>query len=80
MLKVENHCFGQVRHFLSLVSVNIFFKFSGEKVGLAVTRLFNNVTRIFGNKFKDNPTQTPRVDRKLRRKIIEKEQAHGIKH
>ena len=49
-------------------------------VGLAVTRLFNNVTRIFGNKFKDNPAQTPKVDRKLRRKVIEKEQAHGIKH
>ena len=43
MLKVENHCFGQVRHFLSLVSVNIFFKFSGEKVGLAVTRKFQSL-------------------------------------
>lgn len=43
MLKAENHCFGQVRHLLSLVSVNIFFKFLGEKGGLAVTRKFQSL-------------------------------------
>lgn len=49
-------------------------------VGCAITRLFNNVTRIFGNNFIDNPEQTERPDRKLRKKIQEKEMAHGIKH
>ena len=46
----------------------------------SVTRLLNNVSRIFEDKFKDNPDSTPKVDIKLRRQILEKEAAHGIKH
>lgn len=46
----------------------------------AVSRLLNNVSRIFRDKFKDNPEHVPKVDIKLRRKIQEKEEAHGIKH
>ena len=46
----------------------------------AVSRLLNHVSRIFRDKFKDNPEHVPKVDIKLRRKIQEKEEAHGIKH
>ena len=49
-------------------------------VGLVITRLCNNVTRIFRNRFKDNPDSSPKVDRKLKKKMLEKEIAHGIKH
>ena len=45
-----------------------------------VTRLLNNVSRIFQDKFRDSPKHVPKVDIKLRRKILEKEEAHGIKH
>lgn len=50
------------------------------RVGVVVSRLCNNVTHIFRRHFSDNPTHSPRVDRKLRRKIMEKDMAHGIKH
>ena len=49
-------------------------------VTTTVTRLLNNVSRIFRDKFDDNPEHVPKVDIKLRQKILEKEQAHGIKH
>ena len=49
-------------------------------IGLSISRLFNNVTRIFKSQFKDNPTNSPRVDRKLKRAIHEKEISHGIEH
>ena len=50
------------------------------KVALCVTRLLNNVSRIFREQFNDHPSHTAKVDRKLRRKIMEKEDAYGIKH
>lgn len=50
------------------------------KVALYVTRLLNNVSRIFRDQFNDHPSHTAKVDRKIRRKIIEKEEAHGMKH
>lgn len=43
-------------------------------------RLLNNVSKIFRDKFDDNPRHVPKVDLKLRRKILEKDEAHGIKH
>ncbi len=43
-------------------------------------RLLNNVSKIFRDKFDDNPKHTTKVDLKLRRKILEKDEAHGIKH
>lgn len=46
----------------------------------AVSRLLNHVSRIFRDRFKDNPDHAPKVDIKLRKKIQEKEEAHGIKH
>ena len=49
-------------------------------VALCVTRLLNNVSRIFRNQFNDHPSHTAKVDRKIRRKIMEKEEAHGMKH
>lgn len=49
-------------------------------VTTTVTRLLNNVSRIFRDKFDDNPEHVPKVDIKLRQKILEKDQAHGIKH
>lgn len=49
-------------------------------VALCVTRLLNNVSRIFRDQFNDHPSHTAKVDRKIRRKIMEKEEAHGIKH
>ena len=48
-------------------------------VAIVTTRLLNNVSRIFHDQFKDNPQHRTKVDRKLRQKIREKEQAHGIK-
>lgn len=48
-------------------------------VALCVTRLLNNVSRIFRDQFNDHPNHTAKVDRKIRRKIVEKEEAHGIK-
>ncbi len=45
-----------------------------------VIRLLNQVGRIFRNKFQDNPNHAPKVDIKLRQKILEKDQAHGVKH
>lgn len=49
-------------------------------VGSAVSKLLNNVGKIFRGKFADNPKHSEQVDRKLRMKILEKEQAHGIRH
>ena len=49
-------------------------------VALCVTRLLNNVSRIFRDQFNDHPSHTAKVDRKIRRKIMEKEEAHGMKH
>ena len=46
----------------------------------AVSILLNHVSRIFREKFKDNPEHVPKADIKLRKKIQEKEEAHGIKH
>lgn len=49
-------------------------------VGAAVSRLLNNVGKILRGKFADNPKHSEQVDRKLRMKILEKDQAHGIRH
>ena len=49
-------------------------------VAKSVTGLLNSVSKIFRDKFNDNPDHTPKVDIKLRQKIHEKEEAHGIKH
>ncbi len=49
-------------------------------VSKSVTSLLNSVSRIFQDKFDDNPERVPKVDIKLRQKINEKDQAHGIKH
>lgn len=46
----------------------------------SVTSLLNSASKIFQEKFADNPERVPKVDIKLRRKIQEKEEAHGIKH
>ena len=46
----------------------------------SVSRLLNSVSRIFRDKFQDNPEHVPKVDIKLRRKIQEKDEAHGIRH
>lgn len=54
--------------------------YESNYMALAVTRLLNNVSRIIQDKFSDNPNHTNQVDIKLRRKIIEKDEAHGIKH
>ncbi len=43
-------------------------------------RLLNNISKIFRDKFDDNPRHVPKVDLKLRRKILEKDEAHGIRH
>ena len=51
-----------------------------DYMALAVTRLLNNISRIFQDKFNDNPDHTNKVDIKLRRKILDKDEAHGIKH
>ena len=49
-------------------------------VAKSVTSLLNSASKIFQDKFADNPERVPKVDIKLRRKIQEKEEAHGIKH
>ncbi|SEW38179.1 hypothetical protein SAMN05216413_2619 [Ruminococcaceae bacterium KH2T8] len=49
-------------------------------IAMSVTRLLKNVGNIFGSKFQDNPNHNEQVDRKLKRQILEKDQAHGIKH
>ena len=54
-------------------------KKEARNVALVTTRLLNNVSRIFRDQFKDNPQHKAKVDRKLRQKIREKEEAHGIK-
>ena len=49
-------------------------------VTTAAARLLNNVSQIFQDKFHDNPEHVPKVDIKLRRRLLEKDEAHGIKH
>ena len=51
-----------------------------DYMALAITRLLNNVSRIFQDKFSDNPDHTNKVDIKLKRKILEKDESHGLKH
>ena len=60
-------------------SSNTWSRQNGNVV-LCVTRLLNNVSQIFREHFNDNPSHTAKVDRKIRRKIMEKEEAHGMKH
>ena len=43
------------------------------------TRLLNNISKIFEEKFRDNPKHSSKVDIKLWIKIQEKKEAHGIK-
>ena len=45
-----------------------------------VSRLLNHVSRVFREKFSENPDHAPKTDIKLWRKILEKDEAHGIKH
>ena len=49
-------------------------------IATSVSRLLNNVGKIFRGKFADNPKHGPQVDWKLWMKMIEKDQAHGIRH
>lgn len=49
-------------------------------VSSAVARLLNSVSRLFQDKFQDNPEHVAKVDIKLRRRLLEKDEAHGIKH
>ena len=53
---------------------------SPERVTGAVTGLLNSISRIFESKFRDNPERSPKVDIKLKRQILEKDEALGIKH
>ncbi|SCW34635.1 hypothetical protein SAMN02910456_00630 [Ruminococcaceae bacterium YRB3002] len=45
-----------------------------------VTGLLNSVSKVFRDKFKDNPDHMSKMDIKLRRKILDKDEAHGLKH
>ena len=49
------------------------------KVALTVTRLLNNIGKIFRNQFSDYPQHSAKVDKKIWQKIREKEEAHGMK-
>ncbi len=49
------------------------------KVALTVTRLLNNIGKIFRNQFSDYPQHRVKVDKKIWQKIREKEEAHGMK-
>ena len=49
------------------------------KVALTVTRLLNNIGKIFRNQFSDYPKHGAKVDKKIWQKIREKEEAHGMK-
>lgn len=49
------------------------------KVALTVTRLLNNIGKIFRDQFSDYPQHRAKVDKKIWQKIREKEEAHGIK-
>ena len=53
---------------------------SPERVTGAVTGLLNSISKIFESKFRDNPERSPKVDIKLKRQILEKDEALGIKH
>lgn len=53
---------------------------SPERVTGAVTGLLNSISRIFESKFRDNPERSSKVDIKLKRQILEKDEALGIKH
>ena len=48
-------------------------------IATSVSRLLNNVGNVFRGKFADNPKHGAQVDRKLRLKMFEKDQAHGIR-
>jgi hypothetical protein len=54
----------------------------GQVINVTATAslLLSDIGRIFEDQFSDNPEHTPRVDIKLKRQILEKEAAHGIKH
>ena len=45
-----------------------------------VSRLLNHVSRVFRDKFSDNPDHVPKTDIKLWKRMLEKDEAHGIKH
>lgn len=49
------------------------------KVALTVTRLLNNIGKIFRDQFTDYPQHRAKVDKKIWQKIREKEEAHGMK-
>ena len=49
------------------------------KVALTVTRLLNNISKIFRDQFTDYPQHRAKVDKKIWQKIREKEEAHGMK-
>lgn len=65
---------------VSEIAVNTGFLRDPLYAANLITRLLNNIGRIFQEKFKDNPDQTVRIDHKLRLKQLEKDIAHGIKH
>ena len=54
--------------------------FIPEIVTGAVTGLLNSISKIFESKIRDNPEHTYKVDIKLKWQILEKDEAHGIKH
>ena len=62
------------------VDQNMYHADSNAHVTGMTIRLLNNVSKIFRDKFDDNPKHVPKVDLKLRRKILEKDEAHGIRH
>lgn len=45
-----------------------------------VSSLLYSISKTFQNKFNDNPEHVLELDVKLRRRTIEKEEAHGLKH
>lgn len=57
-----------------------FGRYSSSCVVTTISRLLDHVSKIFRDKFSDNPEHVSKVDVKLKRKIQEKEKAHGIKH
>lgn len=57
-----------------------FGRYSSSCVVTTVSRLLDHVSKIFRDKFSDNPEHVSKVDVKLKQKIQEKEKAHGIKH
>lgn len=46
----------------------------------AVSRLLNSVGQVFCNRFNENPNSTAKIEKKLRKSLLVKDETHGIKH